>query len=232
MPPKTPAAIRRRRPAHHRPGPRTGRPRSRHLAKEKLLRRLAIFPDSNDADTSVSGAVLVGLLGRPQRRHRSPRRSDRPRHRLLSIDDRPLRAKSPIPAASAASTNRWPASRSAPSSIRSASAKICRNTKPPSAISPSASNSPAATIPSTLATTRPKHCSKATSPPGKNGTAKSSASSSKPKRTTAASTANSAASSAPPPRCWPWLSTTASCQSTNANTPSPLGEGRGAATSP
>ncbi len=48
-------------------------------------------PDGADADTSVSGAVLVGLLGVPQRRDRGSRRMHRQSNLLLHEDDRRLR---------------------------------------------------------------------------------------------------------------------------------------------
>ena len=51
-------------------------------------------PDSNDADTSVSGAVLVGLLGGAECRHRSSRRGDRSGRHLLHEDDFSHRARS------------------------------------------------------------------------------------------------------------------------------------------
>ena len=44
-------------------------------------------PDVRDADTSVSGAVFVGLLGGPERGHRGSGRIDRQGDLVLCPDD-------------------------------------------------------------------------------------------------------------------------------------------------
>ena len=83
-------------------------------------------PDATDADTSVSGAVLVGPARGPQRRHRGARRGDRQGDRLLQADDLHLGAGRVLRRHGRLRRVDWPGSRSPRWSTPSRAARTCR----------------------------------------------------------------------------------------------------------
>ena len=129
-------------------------------------------PDANDADTSVSGAVLVGLLAARNAGIEVP---DEAIDRAISYyksDDRPVRDRSPTPAAWAVSTSRSPGSRSPRSSTPWPAARTCREYKATLDYLKQTARAarPASSSANTPATTRPRRSFRATSTPGRNGT--------------------------------------------------------------
>ena len=85
--------------------------------KKNSLGAWRYSPDATDADTSVSGAVLVGLLRPRNAGIEVPDAGDRQGDRLLQANDRSAPVRLPTPAALADSTSRSPGSRSQRSSI-------------------------------------------------------------------------------------------------------------------
>ncbi len=133
-------------------------------------------PDSTDADTSVSGAVLVGLLAARQCRHRNPRPVNRQGDFVLSTDDVLLRA-------GRVCRPGW-VRRIARAGLDRHAGLLCGEAERPGGIQGHARllersrrrsrPTRGAATKTTLATTRPRPCSRETSSPGTSGTSCSS----------------------------------------------------------